>query len=90
MIEPGTVLTFQPLSVDRMTLPIVKDACAGKGAVDFGDQVGALKLWPGERLRVRCALSTEAMLCDFGRHLLLVLTNDTSPTQTNAHEHQAH
>ena len=79
MIESGTVLTFRPLTVDRMMLPIVREACADKGAVDFGDQVGALKLWPGERLRVRCALSAEALLCDFGKRLLLVLADDTQP-----------
>lgn len=78
-MSAGDTLIFQPLTVDRMTLPIVREVCADKGTVDFGDQVGALKLWPGERLRVRCTLSAEALLCDFGPHLLLVLTDDTKP-----------
>lgn len=64
----------------RMTLPIVKPECITKGKVDLGDQIGALKLWPGERLRVKREITSEALLCEFGKHTLLVLTPDTTPS----------
>ena len=80
----GDLLIFKPRSVDRMHLPTVKHHCAEKLAVEFGDQLGAVKLWPGERLRVRCELSQEALLCDFTRHLVLVFKADTQPAPSEA------
>lgn len=79
MIDPGTVVAFRPLTVDRMTLPTVHQRCLDTGRVDIGDQLGALKLWPGERLHVSRVISAEAMLCKFHSHLLLVLMADTEP-----------
>jgi hypothetical protein len=75
----GDTLTFAPRGGDpaRMHLPKVLPLCIDKGRVDCGDTNGTLKLWPGERLTVRCVLSDEAVIAEFLRQPLLVLTADT-------------
>lgn len=85
----GDVLTFKPRGPDqvaRMSLPKVRAECIDKGRVDIGDTHGVLKLWPGERLTVRCVLSPEAVIAEFMRQPLLVLTDDTLPN-TNANDY---
>lgn len=81
MIEIGTTLTFKPRNDDvaRMHLPKVLPSCIDKGRVDVGDTNGTLKLWPGERLVVRCVLGDDAVIAEHMRRPLLVLLADTQP-----------
>jgi hypothetical protein len=75
----GDTLIFRPRGGDpaRMTLPKVLPLCIDKGRVDCGDTNGTIKLWPGERLTVRCVLSDDAIIAEWMRQPLLVLTDDT-------------
>lgn len=76
-MNPGDTLIFKPRSNDRMALPKVRPDCIERGRVDIGDTCGSLKLWPGERLLIRTVLSPEAVIAEFMRQPLLVLTADT-------------
>lgn len=80
----GQSIIFHPRGGDpaRMTLPKVLPFSIDKGRVDCGDTNGTIKLWPGERLTVRCVLSDEAVIAEFLRQPLLVLTADTSPDES--------
>lgn len=77
----GDTLIFAPRNGDpaRMRLPKVLPQCIDKGRVDLGDTNGAVKLWPGERLIVACILSDDAIIAEWLRQPLLVLTADTTP-----------
>lgn len=77
----GDTVIFAPRNGDpaRMRLPKVLPLCIDKGRVDCGDTNGVIKLWPGERLTVRCVLSDEAVIAEFLRQPLLVLIGDTNP-----------
>lgn len=78
-MKPGDILIFRPRSNDRMHLPKLRPDCIERCRVGCDDTTGSLKLFPHERLIVRAVLSSEAVIAEFMRQPLLVLTADTEP-----------
>lgn len=79
MIQENDFLTFAPATKARWQLTRLKPEALEKRKVDLGDTLGAMRLHPGDVLRVRCVLSADALICEHSRNLLLVLIADTKP-----------
>lgn len=62
-----------------MMCPVLSPDVLETGEINLRDQTGAIKLWPGERLQAVRQIGN-ALLCHWGRKLLLILPEDTIPS----------
>lgn len=78
-LEVGCLISFTPRSNAHMRLPKVKPCVIDGGPLE---QVGTdiLKLWPNDRLRVRCVMSG-GVVAEVARQLVLVADGDFQPVE---------
>jgi hypothetical protein len=67
------LVSFAPRSPARETLPVVKDGCVEKRAVEFGDQLHPTRFLPGDRFTIAAELGADYVLATHasGRTVLI-------------------
>lgn len=77
-VQPGALVSFQPGSKDREYLPGFRDGPEViTRPIECADQVGAMRVLPGDRVRVRHFIEDHALVSHAAAPGILLLTSAT-------------